>query len=104
MTDYAVVKIGPKQYIVEAGKQYTVEKFVAEAGKKMSLPVLARGQGENFEVGKPELAKTKVEIEVLEQGKGEKITSRVFKAKSRYRRTRGFRKQVTTFKVLSIKN
>ncbi|MCA9379362.1 50S ribosomal protein L21 [Candidatus Dojkabacteria bacterium] len=103
MTDYAVVKIGPKQYIVEAGKQYTVEKFAGEAGTKLSLNALARGKGEAFEVGKPELDKTKVEIEIVEQGKGEKVTSRIFKAKSRYRRTRGFRKQVTTFKVLSIK-
>lgn len=103
MTDYAVVKIGPKQYIVETGKQYTVEKFVGEAGDKITLNALARGKGETFEVGKPELEKTKVEIEIIEQGKGEKVTSRIFKAKARYRRTRGFRKRVTTFKVVSIK-
>lgn len=100
---YAVVKIGPRQYIAESGKTYTIEKFQAEVGAKMNLEVLALGADANLKVGNPFVDKASVEVEILEQGKGEKVVSKVFKAKSRYRRTRGFRKQVTTFKVLSIK-
>lgn len=102
MQEYAVVKIAHKQYIVEPGKTYSVEKFIAEPGDKMDLEVLAWGKGDDIQIGKP-LLDTKVNIEVVEQGRGEKIVSRVFKAKSRYRRTRGFKKHVTTFKVVSIK-
>lgn len=102
MQEYAVVKIAHKQYIVEPGKTYRVEKFVAEPGSKMDLEVLAWGKGDDLELGKP-LLDAKVSIEIVEQGRGEKVVSRIFKAKSRYRKTSGFRKSVTTFKVVSIK-
>lgn len=103
MQDYAIIKIGPHQYIVEPGKTYTVEKFPAEVGTKVSFDILALSQKDKLEVGKPVVEKAKVELEILDQGKGEKVVTRQFRAKSRYRRTRGFRKQVTTFKVVSIK-
>lgn len=100
---YAVVKIGPRQYIVEPDKTYTIDKFQAEVGKKMDLEVLALGNDKEVKVGNPFIDKSVVEIEITDQGKGEKVVTKQFRAKSRYRRTRGFRKQVTTFKVLSIK-
>lgn len=100
---YAVVKIGPRQYIVEEEKSYTVEKFPANVGEKISLEVLGLGSDKGLETGNPVLEKAKVQIEIIDQGKGEKVVTKQFKAKSRYRRTRGFRKQVTTFKVLQIK-
>jgi len=100
---YAIVQIDHRQYIVEPDKTYTVDKFISEPGQKMDLEVLAYGNGDKFEVGAPVLDGKKVSIEVVEQGKGEKITSRIFKAKARYRKTTGFRKQTTTFKVVSIK-
>lgn len=104
MEDYAIVQINHHQYIVEPNKTYTVEKFEAEQGKKVNLDVLARGKAENFEVGSPMLDKVKVEVEIIEQDKkGKKVTTRDYKAKSRYRRTHGFRPRLTTFKVLSIK-
>ncbi|MBE0573295.1 bL21 family ribosomal protein, partial [Candidatus Dojkabacteria bacterium] len=61
------------------------------------------GDDKDIVVGMPNVDKAKVEIEVLEHAKGEKVNTKIFKAKSRYRRSRGFRKQVTKFKVLSIK-
>lgn len=103
MDNYAVIQIAHKQYIVEPGKTYTVAKFVAEPGSKMKFDVLGLGNGKDFTAGTPNLDKHQVEVEILDQGKGEKVVSRLFHAKSRYRRTRGFRKQETTFKVISIK-
>lgn len=103
MQDYAVVQIAHRQYIVEAGKTYTVDKFVAEVGSKLELPVLAMSNGNDLTVGAPTVDKVQAKIEVVEQGKGEKINTFVYKAKSRYHKRHGFRKQVTTFKVLEIK-
>lgn len=99
MANYAVVKIGPRQYIVEPEKTYTVEKFPAEVGAKLDLETIAVGSEKDINTSKG----TNVKVEILDQGKGEKVVTKQFKAKSRYRRTRGFRKQVTTFKVLDIK-
>jgi large subunit ribosomal protein L21 len=104
MSKYAIIQIGTFQYNVDEGKEYSVPNFQAEAGKTLKIEnVLAVGDGEKFVVGTPNLPKAIVELEILEQAKGEKVHSRIFKAKSRYRRTRGFRKRVTKFKVLSIK-
>jgi len=103
MSKYAIIKIGPFQYNVEEGKEYSVPKFQAEEKKTFVVKeVLAAGDDKDFVVGKPTIKDGKVELDILEQAKGEKVTSRIFKAKSRYRRTRGFRKQVTKFKVSKI--
>lgn len=103
MSKFAILKLGGSQYTVEEGKEYSIPKFEAEVGKVKINEVLAAGEGSDINVGTPSLDKASVELEVLEHAKGEKVTSRIFKAKSRYRRKRGFRKQVTKFKVLSIK-
>jgi large subunit ribosomal protein L21 len=101
---YAIIKVGPFQYNVEEGKEYTTPNFEAEVAKKFVVEeVLAIGDGDKLELGMPFIKGAKVELEILGQEKGEKVTSRIFKAKSRYRRTSGFRKQVTKFKVVSIK-
>lgn len=102
MQNYAILQINNRQYIVEPGSTYTVDKFIADAGKKHMLPALAVSKEGKLQLpanGKPML----VEVEVVEQGLGEKIKTFVFKAKSRYRRRHGFRKQSTTFKVIGVK-
>lgn len=104
MSKYSIIQIGSFQYTVEEGKEYTVEKFNAEAGKDFKVSqVLAIGDGDKLVVGKPLVEKAEVTLNILSQEKGEKVTSKIYKAKSRYRRTRGFRKQITKFKVASIK-
>lgn len=101
---YAIVKIGAFQYTIEEGKEYEVPNFEGEVSKKVDIKdVLAVGDGDKVSFGKPNLDKATVQVEILDQGKGEKVQSRIFKAKSRYRRIRGLRKRVTKFKVLSIK-
>jgi large subunit ribosomal protein L21 len=102
MNDYAVVKINHRQYIIEPSKTYTVDKFLGDAGEKVSLEVLARGKDSKFEIGTPILDKVKAQIEIVEQGKGEKVSTFVYKAKSRYSKRSGIRPRLTTFKVLSI--
>jgi large subunit ribosomal protein L21 len=103
MSKYAIIKIGPFQYTVEEGMEYEVPNFEAEAGKNMSVTeVLAIGDGENVTFGTPVIKGASVELNVLEQAKGEKINTRVYKAKSRYRKAHGHRKRVTKFKVEKI--
>lgn len=103
MKDYAVVKIDHRQYIVEPDKTYTVDKFEAEQGSKMDLQVLALSKAGKLEVGQPVLDKASVQIEIVDQGKGDKVSTFTYKAKARYRKRSGIRPRVTTFKVLSIK-
>lgn len=103
MNKFAIIKFGPFQYTVEEGKEYSVPKFAAEVGKKITVSeVLAVGSDKDLQVGMPNLDKAKVEIEILEQGKGEKVVKQIHRAKVRYKRKIGHRKLVTRFKVIQI--
>jgi len=101
---YSIIQIGSFQYNVEEGKEYTVERFdAAEGSKYTAARVLLAGDGDKMVVGKPVVDKGEVVLTIVKQDKGEKVVSKIYKAKSRYRRTRGLRKLTTTFKVESIK-
>lgn len=103
MDNYAVVKIAHRQYIVEPDKIYAVDKFAGEEGAKVELEVLAKSVDGNLEFGEPVAKNAKVVVEILDQGKGDKITTDKFKAKARYRKRTGHRERITTFKVIELK-
>ncbi len=103
MSKFAIVELGKSQYNLEEGKEYKLPKVIMETGKISLDKVLAAGDEKDMIVGKPYLEKALVNIEVSGVVNGEKITSRTFKAKSRYRKTKGFRKELLQFKVISIK-
>ncbi|MDO8741532.1 MAG: 50S ribosomal protein L21 [Candidatus Roizmanbacteria bacterium] len=103
MVTYAVVKTGGKQYLVKEGMTITVDQLNLEKGKKLELETLLKfdEEGKAFELGKP-LLKEKVSAEVIDNIKGDKIRIAKFKAKSRYRKVRGFRAKLTQLKILKI--
>ena len=80
-----------------------IEKLNAEPGAKVSFEVLltAEPEGLSVAVGTPLLDK-KVEAEVLEQGRGDKISVVKYKAKSRYRRRVGHRQAFTKVKISKV--
>src|SRR5258708_2157352 len=98
---FAIIQIGSKQYNIEEGKEYEISRFNKE-GKVSITEVLAAGEGDKIIVGAPFVDKAKVELTILDQTKGEKVVSRIYKAKARYRRKRGSRKLLTKIKVEKI--
>src|SRR4029453_10542700 len=93
---YAIVRVGGKQYRVQAGDTIQVERLTSPAGEKVRLEqVLLIGDGEATRVGLPHLEKAAIAGTVLGEGRGHKI--RVFKYKKRkhYRRTKGHRQSFT---------
>lgn len=101
MAKYAVVRIGGKQYKLEEGQEFVVEKLADP--KKIEAEVLLLVDGEKAKVGKPVLKDAKVTFKVIkEMEKGEKIEIYKFKAKSRYRKHTGFRPQLTRLQVEKI--
>jgi large subunit ribosomal protein L21 len=99
----AVIKTGGKQYIVKEGDVLKIEKLDVAPGAKVSFDVLltALPDGLSVTVGTPLLDK-KVEAEVLEQGRGDKISVVKYKAKSRYRRRVGHRQAFTKVKISKV--
>ena len=102
MSKYVIVKLGGFQYTIEEGRTYSVPHFEVEEGKDIVLEeVYGYFNGDSVEFGSPTISK-KVVLTDVSVEKGEKIVSKTFKAKSRYRKTKGFRKQVVKFTVKSI--
>lgn len=97
----AIVLTGGKQYRVTEGDKIYVEKLDAEVGAKVQLDVLALGEGKDVKFGSPLLAE-KVEAEVVEHGKGEKVIIFKYKAKKDYRKKQGHRQPYTLLEICGL--
>lgn len=100
---YAVIKTSGKQYRVQEGEEILIDKIEGEKGKKVSFSeVLLLVDEKKVKIGTPQVAKTKVVGEIVKQEKGAKIRVAKFRAKSRYRRVRGFRPVLTRVKIKKV--
>ncbi len=99
----AVIKTGGKQYLVGKDSELLVDNLNVEAGKTLEIDKLADIDSESHEVklGTPVLP-AKVKVEIIESIKGDKIHVARFKAKSRYRKVRGFRARLSRIKIVAI--
>lgn len=102
--DFAVVSIKNSQEMVSEGDEISVAKLVGEPGTKISFDeILLTNINGKIEIGKPTVKGVKIEAEIVEQHKAEKVHTRIYKAKSRYRKHTGNRQQLTKIKILKIK-
>ncbi|MBL0687550.1 MAG: 50S ribosomal protein L21 [Sulfurospirillum sp.] len=100
---YAIIKNGGKQYKVQEGDIIDIDKLDAQPKEKIEVSeVLAINDGK-LKVGTPFVSGAKVELEVISNGKDKKII--IFKKRRRKnsKLKRGFRREFTKIKVLSIK-
>ncbi|MGE4299198.1 MAG: 50S ribosomal protein L21 [Desulfovibrionaceae bacterium] len=99
---FAIVETGGKQFRVEEGLVFNVEKLLAEAGSSIDLDKVLMIGGDKAVVGAPYVEQAKVTCEVVGHGRGEKIV--VFKKWRRNdsRKKQGHRQDFTTLKVTSI--
>lgn len=100
----AVIKTGGKQYQVAKGDVLKVEKLPkAEEGKKIVFDeVLLLIDKDKVTVGKPYVAKAKVEATLVRNMKDKKVDVLKYKNKTRYRKTYGHRHQFTEIKIDNI--
>ena len=102
MKKFAIVEVAGHQYQVEEGDQITVNNLAVDSAKKIKIDkVLLMANGKT-EIGRPYLKNNTVEAEVVENLKGEKVRVVTYKAKSRYRKVKGFRPQQTKLKITKI--
>lgn len=100
---YAVIETGGKQYRVSEGDVLSVERISASEGDKVVLDkVLLYSDGEKVTVGNPYIEGAKVEAELVQNGKGEKIIIFKFKSKKDYRKKQGHRQPYSMLKIESI--
>lgn len=103
MNKYAVVKIGGSQFKVTEGDKIDVDKRDEKKGASVILDqVLLYVDEKKVKIGQPYLKNVKIKAEVLDHLKGKKIRVATYKAKSRYRKVKGFRSLLTTLKIEKI--
>ena len=102
--DYAIIKAAGKQYKVTAGLILDIDKIEGEKGAEVSFPdVLLVGVDKSTQVGTPIVIGANVKATIIVQIKGDKVRVAKFKAKARFRRTTGFRAQLTKIQIVDIK-
>lgn len=99
----AVIRISGAQYLVSEGQELTVDRITAtQPDSKLRLEALMAISDSEVQIGQPVLQNIIVQAEKLSEKKGDKIRVFKYKAKSRYRKTTGFRASLTVLKILSI--
>jgi large subunit ribosomal protein L21 len=100
---YAIVESGGKQYRVQQGDDFVVDRLREDEGSKVSLrAVMYRADGEVV-LEPRELEKVKVEAKVAAHERGEKIRVFKYKAKKGYRRSAGYRSELTRLEITELK-
>jgi len=99
---FAIIKTGGKQYKVVEGQVLKVEKLVHDGKKVIFSEVLMLGDDKDITLGTPFITGVAIEGEVLRDAKAKKVTVIKYKAKIRYKRTRGHRQQFTEVKIGKI--
>jgi large subunit ribosomal protein L21 len=99
---YAVIKTGGKQYRVEEGTTFLVERLREDEGAKVSLEPLLYADADKSLFGADDLGKVKVEATVVGHERGPKLRVFKFKPKRGYKRRTGHRQELTRLQVTKI--
>lgn len=103
---YAIVATGGKQYRVEPGRFFDVEKldFVEDEviGLDQVLLVVPDGEEVDVLVGQPLVSGAVIRAKVLQHGKAKKVVIYKMRPKKHYRRKKGHRQPFTRLLVEAI--
>ncbi len=103
MDKYAIIQLAGKQFRVQEGDEFVIDKIDAEEDKDFEIEeVLFIRDGKDIKLGTPLIKDASVKLKLLEQFRSKKLRVAKFKAKSRYRRVRGHRQRQSKIKIISI--
>ena len=93
---YAIVEISGRQFWVETGKYYDLNRIPTELGKEITLNrvLLLNNDGEVL-IGKPFLEQVKITGRVLEHLRGRKKIVYKMRPKKKTRKKQGHRQELT---------
>lgn len=100
---YSVIECGGFQHKITVGETLKLPKMDAKVGDVVTISkVLLFADGSTVQVGAPLVSGAAVKLEVLDQGKGDKVISFKRRQRKRYRRTVGHRQLHTEVLVTEI--
>jgi large subunit ribosomal protein L21 len=95
MNKYAVIKFGSRQYTVYENDVFEVER----QARPLKAEVLFYSDGTKTLVGEPLLKDVVVKMTLLDEKRTRKIVVGRFKSKSRYKKKRGHRQEVSVVRI-----
>ncbi len=101
---YAVIESGGKQHRVVEGETLKLEKLEVATGEKVKFDkILMVGEGESVKIGTPYVKGSQVTAEVVQQGRGDKVTIIKFNRRKHSQKKQGHRQWFTEVKITGIK-
>ncbi len=101
---FAVIKLSGTQLKVYEDKEYEVNKLDGKKGDKLEITeVLLISDGKDTKIGEPFVKGSKVVLEIVAEKKDKKVDVFKYKAKARYRKSRGHRALINRVLVKEIK-
>ena len=99
---YAVIKTGGKQYRIQEGDKFDVEKLDVEVDSEVKFDVLLVVDGDSMRIGAPIVDGVSVTAKVISQFRGPKGVAFKFKRRKGFHKTKGFRRSLTKLEITSI--
>lgn len=100
---YAIVEISGRQFWIEAGKYYDLNRIPTELGKEITLNrVLLLNDNGQLSIGKPFLEGVKVTGKILEHLRDRKKVVYKMKPKKKTRKKQGHRQELTRVLIEDI--
>lgn len=99
---YAVILVKGKQYRVEEGEKFAVDKINAKEGSPVSVDKVLAIEINGEHLFGVEAGKAQIKAKVVEHFRDDKITVFKYKSKNRYRRTLGHKQKLTMLEIEEI--
>ncbi|MGE4233611.1 MAG: 50S ribosomal protein L21 [Bacteriovoracia bacterium] len=100
---YAIIQTGGKQYRVQPGDVVSLEKLEGDVGSQVvfdKILLVAKDSGPL--IGKPLVSGAKLEAEIVDQTKGEKLLTIKYRRRKGYRKVQGHRQLLTRVLVTKL--
>lgn len=101
---FAVIETGGKQYRVNAGDKFRVEKLPGETSTEIIFDKVLAVGGDDTEArfGNPYITGARVTAEIVKQGRADKVLVFKYKSKKNIRKMRGHRQYFTEVVIRNI--
>ena len=100
---YAIIRSGGKQYRAEVGATIDVDRLPNEVGDSIEIgDVLLVANGEDTDIGQPQVEGALVSVTVVDQFRGKKIIVYKYRQRTNYRRKQGHRQYYTRLRIDEI--
>ena len=100
---YAVIQQGTKQFEIEKGKTYLLDRIGGNEGDEITFnEVLLVVDGKKTHIGNPYVKNAQVKMKIIREVKGKKVIAFKFKKRKSSRTIKGHRQKYTLVEITDI--